>query len=136
MKQYLTCKEKKNIVDEAYSRENNIKATARMHNISPAQIRRWNEKLPDTLNKNGIMDRRKCHIMNLKMVQGDKLQKDADKYDELKSYYENIQNMDSVVTVGMLCFELKQLKLAMDIDMQVLCKRIYWWLSSEHIVQR
>ena len=37
MKHYLTWKEKKAIVDEAYSCEKNIKATARMHNVSPAQ---------------------------------------------------------------------------------------------------
>ena len=107
-----------------------------MSNISPAQIKRWKEKLPYILNKNGIMNRRKCHILNLKMLQGDQPQNDANKYDELKLYNKNIQNMDCVVTVGMLGFELKQLKPTLDIDMQVLCKRIYRWLSSEPIVQR
>ena len=74
--------------------------------------------------------------MNLKMVQNGRPRKDADKYDELKAYYENIRNMDHVVTVGMLCFELKRLKPTLDIEMRVLRKRIYRWLSSEHIVQR
>ena len=107
-----------------------------MHNVSPAQIRRWKEKLAGILNKNGITNGRKRHIMNLKMVQNGRPQKDADKYDELKAYYENIRNMDCVVTVGMLCFKLKQLKPTLDIEMQVLRRRIYRWLSSEHIVQR
>ena len=74
--------------------------------------------------------------MHLKVVQTGWLQKDADKYNILKACYENIRIMDCLVTVGMLCFELKQLKLALDIELRVLHKRIYRWLSTEHIVQR
>ena len=126
----------KKIVDEAYSCEKNIKATAWMHNVSPAQIRRWKEKLAGILNENGITNGRKRHIMNLMMVQNGRPWKVADKCDELKAYCENIRNMDRVVTVGMLCFKLKQLKPTLDIEMRVLHRRIYRWLSSEHIVQR
>jgi DDE superfamily endonuclease/Transposase len=138
MKHYLSWKEKKAIVDEAYCSEKNIKATARKYNVSPAQIRRWKAKLADILpvDDNGITDGRKRHIMNLKMVQNGRPRKDSDKYDELKAYFENIRSMDRVVTVGMLCFELKRLKPTLDIDLRILRKRIYRWLSSEHIVQR
>ncbi len=69
MKHYLTWKEKKAIVDEAYGCEKNIKAMAWMYNVSPAQIRRWKAKLADIFYENGIQDDRKHHIMNLKMVQ-------------------------------------------------------------------
>ena len=136
MKHYLLWKEKKSIVDEAYRCKNNIKPTARMFNVDPAQIRRWKARLDDILNKNVIEEERKCHIMNLKVVQTGRPQMDADKYDELKSYYKNIRNMDRVVTVGMLCFELKRLKPTLEIELRILRKRIYRWLSSEHIVQR
>ena len=136
MKHYLSWKEKKSIVDEAYRYKNNIKPTARMFNVYPAQIRRWKARLDDILNKNVIEEERKRHIMNLKVVQTGWPQKDADKYDELKSYYENIRNMDCVVTVGMLCFELKRLKPTLEIELRILHRRIYRWLSSEHIVQR
>ena len=44
--------------------------------------------------------------------------------------------MDHVVIVGMLCFELKRLKPTLDIELRILCRRFYTWLSSEHIVQR
>ena len=85
MKHYLSWKEKKAIVDEAYGCEKkNIKATARMYNVSPAQIRRWKAKLADILDENGITDARKRHIMNLKMVQNGRPRKDADKYDVLE----------------------------------------------------
>ena len=107
-----------------------------MYNVSPAQIRRWKAKLADMLNQNGITDVTNRHIMNLKMVQKGRPRKDADKYNELKAYYENIRTMDRVVTVGMLCFELKRLKQTLGIDLLILRKRIYRWLSSEHIVQR
>ena len=60
-----------------------------MFNVDPAQIRRWKARLDDILNKNVIEEERKRHIMNLKVVQTGRPQKDADKYDELKSYYEN-----------------------------------------------
>ena len=136
MKHFLLWKEKKSIVDEAYRCKNNIKPTARMFNVDPAQIRRWKARLDDILNKNVIEEERKCHIMNLKVGQTGWPQKDADKYDELKSYYENIRNMDRVVTVGILCFELKRLKPTLEIELRILRKRIYRWLSSEHIVQR
>ena len=133
MKHYLTWQEKKAIVDEAYICEKNIKANARMHSVSPAQIRRWKAKVAGLFNENGITDGRKRHVMNLKMVQNGRPRKDADKYDELKEYYENIRNMDRVVTVGMLCFELKRLNPTLDIEMRVLRRRVYRWLSSEHV---
>jgi len=67
IKHYLTWKEKKAIVDEAYGCEKNIKAMAQMYNVSSTQIKRWKAKLAEILNENGIKDERKRHIM--KMVQ-------------------------------------------------------------------
>ena len=136
MKHYLLWKEKKSIGDEVYRCETNVKAMAWMYNVYPVQIRRWKARLDDILNKNEIEEDRKQHIMNLKVMQTGQPQKDADKYDELKSYYKNIRNMDRVVTVGMICFELQQLKMTLDIELRILCRRINRWLSSEHIVQR
>ena len=60
---------KKSTVDEGYRCKNNIKATSWMFNVYPAQIRRWKARLDDILNKNVIEEERKCHIMNLKVVQ-------------------------------------------------------------------
>ena len=44
-KKYLCIRQKKNIVAEAYSKPNNIKATARAYLVQPKQIRSWKSML-------------------------------------------------------------------------------------------
>ena len=66
MKHYFTFKEKKEIVEEAYSCVCNIKPTARKHDVSPAQIRRWKAKLAVILADSDISEEKKRHIMKLK----------------------------------------------------------------------
>lgn len=138
MKNYLTWKDKQEIVQKAYDVANNVKSTAREYNISPAQIRRWKKALPSLSNADGnaVSDAKKKKMLSLKMIQRGRPRKDADMYNELKSYYENLRNMDRIVTVGMLCYELKRLKPDLVVDFNVLRKRIYRWLSNEQIVQR
>ena len=41
MRKYLTLATKQIILDEAYCRQGNIKATARKYDVQPQQIRRW-----------------------------------------------------------------------------------------------
>lgn len=138
MKKYLTWKEKQQIVVEAYKIERNINATARAYNVDTAQIRRWKKQLSSLWTENGVVhdENKQNHILRLKMVQKGRPRRDADKYGELKEYYMRLRSMDRVVTVRMLCFELKRMNPDMDIDAKVLRKRIYRWLNAEHIVQR
>lgn len=138
MKNYLNWKEKLAIVKKAYEIENNVKNTPREFDISPAQIRRWNKAIPGLgiLDGNLISDARRKKLLSLKMVQKGRPRKDSNKDDELKLYYDNLRNMNRIVTVGMLCYELKRLRPDLTGNFTVLRKRIYRWLSSEQIVQR
>ena len=123
------------IVEEAYSKENNIKPTACKHNVQPSQIRRWKKRLETLLGQNGMTEAKKNHILSLKSTQKGRHRTDNEAYESLKLYYENVRNMDRVVTVGMLSYELKRLTTT-DVPMSTLRKRIYRWLENENIVQR
>jgi len=135
MKLYRTWKDKQIIVDEAYHIERNIKPTALKYDVQPSQIRRWKKRLDQLLNQDGMTDEKKSHILTLKSTQTGGPRKENDVYDLLKLYYENIRNMDRIVTVNMLCFEFMRLS-ETDAPMIVLRKRIYRWLESERIVHR
>jgi DDE superfamily endonuclease len=75
-------------------------------------------------------------MMLLRMIQNGRPRKQADWYDELKLYYDNICNTDQVVTVGMMVYELKTIDpLLADVDTIVLSKRLYRWLRLEGILQ-
>jgi hypothetical protein len=67
-KHYLKWSEKKKIMDEAL-RRNNIKATARAHNISPAQIRRWKKVYESIVKQCGDDAEKMKHVMSVKMMQ-------------------------------------------------------------------
>jgi transposase-like protein len=48
-KKYLLIRQKKNIVAEAYSKPNNIKASARVYSVQPKQIRSWKSMLNNAM---------------------------------------------------------------------------------------
>ena len=135
MRSFLLVKEKKAIVEEAYEQEKNLKPTARKYNVQPSQIRRWKKKLDEFENEEGLTSAKKKRILSSKTLHKGCARKDENKYDELKLYFENLRNMDRIVTVGMLCLELKRVSMS-DAPISSLQKRLYRWLGNESIVQR
>ena len=105
------------------------------HNVQLSQIRRWKKRLDYLLSQDGMTEAKKSHILSLKSTQKGHPRKDDEAYSSLKLYYEILRNMDRIVTVGMLYYELKRLTTT-DLPISVLRLRIYRWLSSENIVQR
>ena len=131
----MLIKDKKAIVEEAYEQENNVKPTARKYNIQPLQIRRWKKKLEEFESEEGITSAKKKRILSSKTLHKGCIQKDVEKYDELKLYFENLRNMDRIVTVGMLCLELKRISMS-DAPISSLRKQIYRWIGNKSIVHR
>ena len=124
MRNFLLIKDKKAIVEEAYEQENNVKPTARKYNIQTLQIRCWKKKLEEFESEEGITSAKKKRILSSKTLHKGCIRKDVEKYDELKLYFENLRNMDRIVTVGMLCLELKRISMS-DAPISSLRKRIY-----------
>ena len=135
MRNFLLVKEKKAIVEKAYEQEKNLKPTARKYNVQPSQIRRWKKKLDEFENEEGLTSAKKKRILSSKTLHKGCTQKDENKYYELKLYFQNLRNMDRIVTVGMLCLELKRVSMS-DAPISSLRKRLYQWLGNESIVQR
>ena len=69
MKTYIQLKEKLKIVNEAYRREKNIRLTAKKHNIHPCQIRAWEKQLDEIMNREGMSEDKRNHILSLKSTQ-------------------------------------------------------------------
>jgi len=74
------------IVEEAYSKENNIKPTANKHNVQPSQIRRWKKRLEILFGQDEMTEAKKTHILSLKSTQNGRPRKDNEAYDSLKLY--------------------------------------------------
>jgi transposase-like protein len=136
MKLYRTWKEKQSIVNEAYSIVLNIRPTALKYDVQPSQIRRWKKRLDLLLNQSQMTDEKQKHLFTLKSTQTGRPRLEREVYASMKLYYENLRNMDRVVTVEMLCFEFIRLSGNNDITMTALRKRIQRWLKTEKIVQR
>lgn len=135
MKTFITWKEKRKIVEEAFASERNVKPTARKYGIQPSNIRRWKKTL-DTMSKEQIPEAKKRHVLSLSTLHEGRPRVQASKYDQLRLFYENLRNSGRVVTTSMLCFELRRLDPFIDVALPVLRQRIRRWLRSEGIVQR
>jgi transposase-like protein len=131
-------KQKLAIIKEAYSKPCNIRATARKYGVEPTQIRRWKKRLSarvecgDELPTKEKFDH---HTKAIKTLHPGRTPKNARQYPELKGYFKTLRGMHRVVTVEMLGLELKRLASSNE-PLEVICKRIYRWLSNEGIVQR
>mmetsp|Transcript_6649 Transcript_6649/g.11875 ORF Transcript_6649/g.11875 Transcript_6649/m.11875 type:complete len:146 (-) Transcript_6649:330-767(-) len=134
MKNLRTWSERKTIVCEAYSRERNIKPTAEKYGVEPANIRRWKKTLDQTF-ASADEDQRK-HLFKLKTLSKGPKRQQSEKYGELREYYNSLRNSHRIVTVGMLCYQLKRLDPSITVSMHALRNRLYRWLQAECIVQR
>ena len=135
-KVYLTLREKKIIVDEAYSRRNNIKPTADKYVIQPSQIRRWKKHIDSILFQSDLSDSKIEHVLTLKSTQKGAPMKDDDEvYSKLRKFYDDTRNNGRVVTVNMLCYEMKRIT-GSESRISILRHRVRRWLGREQIVQR
>jgi hypothetical protein len=135
MKNYLTWREKKAIVDEAVAAQN-IRATAVLHKVDPAQIRRWKRDLPPIFDDPYDRSHKKVRLTNLKMIHTGTRRVDGNKFDAIREFIERIRETDRVVTCGMMCIEFKRLYPEEEVEVRVLKKRIYRWLKIDHLVKR
>ena len=136
MKLYLTLKEKKVIVDEAYSQDKNIRPTALKYSVQPNQIRRWKKTLDSILRQEDLSDSRLQHILELKSTQTGRPKKDQDEvYSKLKEFYDERRSNDRIVTVNMLYYEMKRLT-GTESPKTAIVQRIYRFMAREQIVKR
>ena len=121
------------IVEEAYGSERNIRSTALKHSVQTQQIWNWKKRSTEGITE-GMDLAARTHVLTLKLMQSGWPCKNKDLYEPLRLYYNNLHSMDQVVTIGMLCFELKR-AMEIDVPMEVLPKRVYQNLSSHKVVQ-
>jgi len=135
MKKYLLFKQKKVIVDEAYSLPNNIKPTSRKYEVKPDQIRRW-KRIIEKEETVEMESNKKSRLQEASTSHSGPKKRDDYCYEELKEYYSNLRSLSRMVTVKMLCQEYRRLNPTVPITENALQKRIRRWLEKENIVQR
>ena len=54
-------------MNEAYQREKKIRPTAKKHNFQPYQIRAWKKQLDEILNREGMSENERNHLLLLKI---------------------------------------------------------------------
>jgi DDE superfamily endonuclease len=126
------------IVDEAYSLPNNIKKTARLHNILPEQIRRWKTTTTSLKNKFGDdpkSQRKLAQALTRKTSHTGRPPLDKEHMPTLKLTYQSLRNQDRPVSVMMLAVELKRISGTAE-SLHNLSRRVIRWLVREDIVQR
>lgn len=89
----------KRIVREAYESERAIRATARLYNITPSQIRRWKDRLQ---NVEAGLSRKLYRPPGFQV-------RDHDVYNHLLEFFENLRNQGRAVSITMLCNEARRL---------------------------
>jgi hypothetical protein len=136
-KHYLKWSEKKKIVDEAL-RRNNIKATARDHKISPAQIWRWKKEYEYIVKQCSDDAEKMKHVMSVKMMQkGRPWKADDNVYESIYQFYTNLRDRGVVITAKMLSKLYRKLtNTSKEVKDVVIKKRIHTWRKTVGIVYR
>lgn len=133
MRNFSEIKEKRHIIEEAYRYPHNIKPTSRKYDVQPSQIRRWKKSLEEFDDREVFTNAKKRRSSFSKSLHKGGNRKDEKKFKELRLYYDNLRNMNLVVTVNMLCMELRRLS-PTDASTSCLRKRNSRWLENEGIV--
>ena len=76
-----------------------MKQTTRKYNVQGSQIWHWNKRLKKFENEEGIRSSKKKYMISSRILHDASIQKDMEKYNELKLDFKNLPNMDRVVTV-------------------------------------
>ena len=79
------------------------------------------------MNRERMLEDERNHLLSLKSTQRGHPIKNKDELQLLKEFYENAWHGNQVVTVNMLCFELKRLLSPADEDISALRFRRYRW---------
>jgi len=137
MKQYLTWKEKVGILQEVKKAGSSIKGVAKKNKIYPCQIRRWKKKYVEFFENPNVTPSKKKNALGLKALQTGRAPMDEDVYADLKLFYEELRGQDRLVSVNMLCYELKRLKPSLEgVSMEALRNRVGRWRARENIAHR
>jgi hypothetical protein len=144
-KKYLCIRQKKNIVAEAYSKPNNIKATARAYLVQPKQIRSWKSMLDGAmvvvpaevaeipLQEEGVIQRQ---VLMKKIAHPGRSPKSAADFEGWRTLFDQLRLQDRACTTRMLSVELKRQPGNENVSLKALEKRIKRWLARKDIVIR
>jgi hypothetical protein len=146
-KKYLCIRQKKNIVAEAaaYSKPNNIKATARAYLVQPKQIRSWKSMLDGAmvvvpaevaeipLQEEGVIQRQ---VLMKKIAHPGHSPKSAADFEGWRTLFDQLRLQDRACTTRMLSVELKRQPGNENVSLKALEKRIKRWLARKDIVIR
>lgn len=128
-----TIEEKENIVEEAYALPNNVKPTARVYSVQPSNIRQWKRRITEL---KASTDVKYDRIKRLKQYGcGDKPHH-AEKFKDLRQYYDLVLAQGKEVSVNMLCAEYRRLTGEAQARHSLLRQRVYRWMKKEDIVVR
>jgi hypothetical protein len=144
-KKYLCIRQKKNIVAEAYSKPNNIKATARAYLVQPKQIRSWKSMLDGAmvvvpaevaeipLQEEGVIQRQ---VLMKKIAHPGRSPKSAADFEGWRTLFDQLRLQDRACTTRMLSVELKRQPGNENVSLKALEKRIKRWLARKDSVIR
>ena len=127
MRKYLTLATKQIILDEAYCRQGNIKATARKYDVQPQQIRRW-----------------KKTFRNAEELSGHKLssytfhkgpEPSPEGWAQLKDFYLRLREDGRLCTIKYLAFEYARITNSTEPIKSIMWK-VHRWKKRENLVYR
>ena len=139
-RKFISLRQKKTILAEAFSKPNNIKPTARAYSVLPEQIRRWRtmfaslpvlpEDNSDEDNRNQT-NRQLSQILNKKTAHQGHVRKSVGEFNILWSTFNGLRQQDQCCTIWMLAIELKRVAGNENVSLVVLSKRVKQWMMKE-----
>ena len=124
--------ERRRIIEEAYSKPENIRPTARLHNVYPAQIRRWRRALREAQDRGTPLRRNQSRV-----ILSPRAPIDSDIYPQMIEFYRGLRDAKQRVTTRCLVIKAMQLKPSLcRLPRKTLEHRIYRWLHRSNISQR